>query len=233
MYDNDYYSRPTQAVASMVNSTMKRVYLKMTLALIVTAFTALWASTSAGYINFYITHSWLMWVLLIAEFGLVFAISGAINRLSSVAATGLFYLFAVINGLMLCTIFLVYSPAAITKTFFITAGTFGAMSIYGYTTSSDLSKIGSYLFMALIGLIIASLVNIFVHSSTLDWIVSIVGVLIFVGLTAWDTQQVKRMAEIAPAEAAGKLATIGALSLYLDFINLFLYLLRIFGNSDR
>ena len=207
MYDNDYYSRPTQAVASMVNSTMKRVYLKMTLALIVTAFTALWASTSAGYINFYITHSWLMWVLLIAEFGLVFAISGAINRLSSVAATGLFYLFAVINGLMLCTIFLVYSPAAITKTFFITAGTFGAMSIYGYTTSSDLSKIGSYLFMALIGLIIASLVNIFVHSSTLDWIV--------------------------PAEAAGKLATIGALSLYLDFINLFLYLLRIFGNSDR
>ena len=233
MYDNDYYSRPTQAVASMVNSTMKRVYLRMTLALIVTAFTALWASTSAGYINFYITHSWLMWVLLIAEFGLVFAISGAINRLSSVAATGLFYLFAVINGLMLCTIFLVYSPAAITKTFFITAGTFGAMSIYGYTTSSDLSKIGSYLFMALIGLIIASLVNIFVHSSTLDWIVSIVGVLIFVGLTAWDTQQVKRMAEIAPAEAAGKLATIGALSLYLDFINLFLYLLRIFGNSDR
>ena len=233
MYDNDYYSRPTQAVASMVNSTMKRVYLKMTLALIVTAFTALWASTSAGYINFYITHSWLMWVLLIAEFGLVFAISGAINRLSSVAATGLFYLFAVINGLMLCTIFLVYSPAAITKTFFITAGTFGAMSIYGYTTSSDLSKIGSYLFMALIGLIIASLVNIFVHSSTLVWIVSIVGVLIFVGLTAWDTQQVKRMAEIAPAEAAGKLATIGALSLYLDFINLFLYLLRIFGNSDR
>ena len=98
MYDNDYYSRPTQAVASMVNSTMKRVYLKMTLALIVTAFTALWASTSAGYINFYITHSWLMWVLLIAEFGLVFAISGAINRLSSVAATGLFYLFAVINA---------------------------------------------------------------------------------------------------------------------------------------
>ena len=233
MYDNDYYSRPTQAVASMVNSTMKRVYLKMTLALIVTAFTALWASTSAGYINFYITHSWLMWVLLIAEFGLVFAISGAINRLSSVAATGLFYLFAVINGLMLCTIFLVYSPAAITKTFFITAGTFGAMSIYGYTTSSDLSKIGSYLFMALIGLIIASLVDSFVPTKTLDWIVSIVGVLIFVGLTAWDTQQVKRMAEIAPAEAAGKLATIGALSLYLDFINLFLYLLRIFGNSDR
>lgn len=233
MYDNDYYSRPAQSVASMVNSTMKRVYIKMTLALIVTAFTALWASSSAGFLNFYITHSWLMWILVIAELGLVIAISGAINRLSNAAATGLFYLFAVVNGLMLCTIFIVYSPTAIAKTFFITAGTFGAMSIYGYTTSSDLSKIGSYLFMALIGLIIASLVNIFVHSSGLDWIISIAGVLIFVGLTAWDTQQVKRMAEIAPAEAVSKLATVGALSLYLDFINLFLYLLRIFGNSDR
>lgn len=233
MYENDYYSRPAQSVTSMVTGAMKRVYFKMTLALIVTALTAMWASSSAGFINFYITHSWLMWVLVIAEFGLVLGISGAINRLSSAAASGLFYLFAVVNGLMLSTIFLVYSPTAIAKTFFITAGTFGAMSIYGYFTQNDLSKIGSYLFMALIGLIIASLVNIFVHSSTLDWIVSIAGVLIFVGLTAWDTQQVKRMAEIAPAEAIGKLATVGALSLYLDFINLFLYLLRIFGNSDR
>jgi len=233
MYENDYYSRPAQSVTSMVTGAMKRVYFKMTLALIVTALTAMWASSSAGFINFYITHSWLMWVLVIAEFGLVLGISGAINRLSSAAASGLFYLFAVVNGLMLSTIFLVYSPTAIAKTFFITAGTFGAMSIYGYFTQNDLSKIGSYLFMALIGLIIASLVNIFVHSSTLDWIVSIAGVLIFVGLTAWDTQQVKRMAEIAPAEAIGKLATVGALSLYLDFINLFLYLLRIFGNNDR
>ena len=236
MYQNDYnpdrYSHAGQGVAVLVSSTMKKVYLKMTLALIVTALTALWASTSQGYISFLVSHSWFMWVLVAAELGLVFAISGAINKLSSAAASGLFYLFAVVNGLMLCTIFLAYSPAAITKTFFITAGTFGAMSVYGYFTSNDLSRYGSFLFMALIGLIIASVVNIFVHSSTLDWIVSIAGVLIFVGLTAWDTQQVKNMAMMAPPDAAGRLATLGALSLYLDFINLFLYLLRIFGNRD-
>ena len=133
---------------------------------------------------------------------------------------------------MLCTIFLAYSPGCITKTFFVTAGTFGAMSVFGYTTSQDLSKIGSFLFMALIGLIIASVVNIFMHSSTLDWIVTIAGVLIFIGLTAWDTQQIKAMAQAAPSDAVSKLATLGALSLYLDFINLFLYLLRLFGRND-
>ncbi len=236
MYQNDYnqqygYSEPV-ALASTVSGTMKRVYLKMTLGLIVTAFTSLWASSSPAYITYLIGHSWLMWVLIAAELGLVIAISGAINKLSLAVASLLFYLFAVVNGLMLCTVFLAYSPAAITKTFFITAGTFGAMSVYGYFTSNDLSKIGSYLFMALIGLIIASVVNIFMRSGTLDWIVSILGVLIFIGLTAWDTQQIKRMAQQMPAGSLGKLATLGALSLYLDFINLFLYLLRIFGNRD-
>ena len=235
MYDNkfnNYMTHEPAALASTVSSAMKRVYLKMTLALVVTAFTALWASTSAAYIGFLISHTWMMWVLIAAEFGIVLGISGGINKLSSAAATALFYLFAVVNGLMLCTIFLAYSPAAITKTFFITAGTFGAMSVYGYFTSNDLSKIGSYLFMALIGLIIASVVNIFLHSSTLDWIVSIAGVLIFIGLTAWDTQQIKAMAATTPSDSVGKLATLGALSLYLDFINLFLYLLRIFGNRN-
>ena len=132
---------------------------------------------------------------------------------------------------MLFPIFMVYAPDSIAKTFFITAGVFGAMSIYGYSTSQDLTKWGSFLVMALIGLIIASLVNIFLHSSTMDWIISGAGVLIFIGLTAWDTQTIKRMAQAAPAESTGKLATIGALNLYLDFINLFLYLLRFFGNS--
>lgn len=233
MYDNDYYSRPTQATASLVNSTMKRVYVKMTLGLIVTALTAWIASSSAAYINFLIGHQWFMWVLMIAWFGLGIAINGAINRISTATATSLFYLFALLNGLMFCTIFLAYSPTAITKTFLITAGTFGAMSVYGYFTPNDLTKVGSFLIMALFGLIIASVVNIFVRSSGLDWIISIVGVLIFIGLTAWDTQQVKRMAELAPAEAAGKLSTLGALSLYLDFVNLFLYLLRIFGGSNN
>lgn len=231
----EYQTPPTPpsvaGVQSLVSSTMKRVYVKMFLGLLVTAFTAMYAASSS-FINFYVTHSWLMWVLIIAELGLVFAISGAINKLSSGTATLLFYIFAVVNGLMLSTIFLVYSPGAITKTFFITAGTFGAMSIYGYFTNSDLTKWGSFFFMALIGLIIASVVNIFVRSSGLDWIISIVGVLLFVGLTAWDTQQIKRMAMMTGVENQGKLATWGALSLYLDFINLFIYLLRIFGNRD-
>lgn len=146
-------------------------------------------------------------------------------------ATLLFYVFAVINGMMLFTIFYAYSLSAITKTFFITAGTFGAMSVYGYFTSRDLSRIGSFLTMALFGLVIAIVVNFFVRSSALDWIISIVGVFIFVGLTAWDTQQVKTMAEVTPSDQAGRLSTIGALTLYLDFINLFLFLLRIFGGN--
>ncbi len=226
-------SQSHAALDNRVSSVMKRVYFKMFLGLLVTALTSLYCATSQGVINFFMANSWSMWVLIIAELGLVFAISGAINRMSSSTATLLFYIFAVINGLMLFPIFFVYSTTAIYKTFFITAGVFGLMSIYGFVTSRDLTRMGSFLFMALIGLIVASLVNIFVGSSKLDWIISLAGVLIFVGLTAWDTQQVKVMAQNAPAEAAGKLATIGALSLYLDFINLFLYLLRFFGGSSR
>ncbi len=158
-------------------------------------------------------------------------ISGGINKLSSTVATLLFFVFAAVNGLALAPIFLVYTMTSIAKTFFICAGTFGAMSIYGYFTTQDLTKWGNFLFYALIDLIIASVVNIFTHSSTLDWIISIAGVLIFVGLTAWDTQKIKQMAEYTPTDRVGHLATIGALSLYLDFINLFLYLLRFFGNN--
>ncbi len=234
MYDNNYnnYGQQDVALQSKVSHTMRRVYLKMTLALIVTALTSLWAASSHAYLSFLLTHSWLMWVLIIAEFGIVIGISAGISKLSNMAATGLFYLFAVVNGLMLCTIFLTFDPTVIFKTFMITAGTFGAMTIYGYFTDSDLTSFGKYLFFGLIGLIIASVVNIFLHSNTLEWVVSIVGVLVFIGLTAWDTQQIKRMALAAPADSVSRLATLGALSLYLDFINLFLYLLRIFGNRD-
>ena len=227
-YNNGY---DTVALQRTIAGTMKRVYVKMTLGLIVTALASLFCASSTGYLTFLFNNRWFMWALVIAEFALVFGISGAINRMSSAVATALFYLFAAVNGAMLCTIFLAYSPGSIAKTFFITAGTFGAMSVYGYFTPNDLSRWGSFLFMALIGLIIASLVNIFMHSSTLDWIISIAGVIIFVGLTAWDTQQIKRMAMEMPGEHLGRLATLGALSLYLDFINLFLYLLRFFGNS--
>lgn len=238
--DNNYppyfnraqYEQQARSLDTRVSQVMKRVYFKMFLGLLVTAFVALWCQTSPAVINFFITNSWSMWLLIIAELGLVIGITGAINRLSSAAATGLFYLFAVVNGLMLFPIFMVYSPDSIAKTFFITAGVFGAMSVYGFFTSQNLAKMGSFLVMALIGLIVVSLVNIFLKSSGLDWIISGVGVLLFIGLTAWDTQQIKTMAQQAPGSSVGKLATIGALSLYLDFINLFLYLLRFFGNRD-
>ncbi|MDE5554941.1 MAG: Bax inhibitor-1/YccA family protein [Muribaculaceae bacterium] len=237
MFDNNSYRQPTYgydatSLATKVSAVMKRVYFKMTLGLLVSAFIAMWCSDSQVYWSFMQAHSWAIWVLLIAEIGLVIAISGAIRRLSAAAASGLFYLFAAVNGLALAPIFIVYTSHSIAVTFFVTAGTFAAMSIYGYFTSNDLSKMGSILFMALIGLVIASVVNFFLHSETMMWIITYAGVLIFVGLTAWDTQQIKNMAIQMDGASTGKLATIGALTLYLDFINLFLYLLRIFGNRD-
>ncbi len=226
---NAYNSART--VQSMVSAAMKKVYMKMTVALLVTAIVSFFCSASATFQQFMITNRWFMWLMIILEFGIVIGVSAGIQKLSSATATGLFYLFAVVNGLMLAPIFWVYTMTSIAKTFFITAGTFGAMSVFGYTTNQDLTKVGNILFMALIGLVIASVVNIFTHSSTLEWIITIAGVIIFVGLTAWDTQQLKRMAMVTPSDQIGRLATLGALSLYLDFINLFLYLLRIFGSS--
>lgn len=172
-----------------------------------------------------------MWVLFGAQFVIVLALSGGITRMSSGTASLVFYVFATLMGLSLAPIFLAYTHASIAKTFFITAGMFGGMSVYGYFTTNDLSRMGSLLFMALIGLIIASVVNIFWANSTLDWIISFAGVLIFVGLTAWDTQTIKQWAQTALPGTYGHIATLGALSLYLDFINLFLYLLRFFGSS--
>ncbi len=220
-----------QQMATRVSSAMKQVFVKMTLALLVTAFVSLWAAGSEGYLRFFLTNRWFMWVLVAAEFGILFGVTGAVKRMSSAAASGLFYLFAVINGLLMAPIFLVYTESSIAKTFFITAGTFGAMAVYGYFTNRDLSRIGNILSMALWGLIIAIVVNLFMHSSQLDWIISIFGVAIFTGLTAWDTQQIKTMALSMPDSQTGRLATMGALMLYLDFVNLFLYLLRFFGNS--
>ena len=221
-----------QSFSSHVSAVMKSVYARMTVALLVTGLIAMFCGHSLGYLRFIASNMWFTIVLAIAEIGIVIGVSAGINKLSSSAATLLFYLFAVVNGLLLAPIFVIYTGVSIAKTFFITAGTFAAMSVYGYSTNRDLSRMGSILFMALIGLIIASIVNIFAASSTLDWIISGAGVLIFVGLTAWDTQQIKTMAQQMPAASAGRLATLGALSLYLDFINLFLYLLRFFGDRD-
>lgn len=235
MYTNTPQGYPGQGMPSSVDtaasSVMKRVYLKMTLGLLVTAFVSMFCAGSAAYLQFMFSNSWFMWVLFGAEFLIVIGMTGALTRMSSAAAAALFYIFAIINGMSLAPIFIIYTGASIAKTFFITAGTFAGMSLYGYTTKSDLTKFGSILFMALIGLIIASVVNIFAHSDTLSWIISVAGVLIFVGLTAWDTQKIKQWSQVATPAQYGHLSTIGALSLYLDFINLFLYLLRFFGNS--
>ena len=213
---------------------MRKVYVWMTLALVITGFTAYAVAATPNLQQLVFANTWVLWGLIIAEVGLVIAINAAINKLSLAMATLLFILYSVINGATLSVIFVAYSIGTISKVFFITAGTFAVMAFIGYVTKTDLSKMGKILFMALIGIIIATVVNIFVKSSGLDMILSYVGVLVFVGLTAYDTQKIKQMLWQAGnvSETSQKVALLGALSLYLDFINLFLYLLRIFGRRD-
>ena len=213
---------------------MRKVYIWMTLALAITGFTAYGVATSPGILQAIYTTQILFWGLIIAECALVFGVSAAINRRSLATATLMFILYSVINGDLMSYIFLAYTASSVATVFFITAGTFGVMALIGYTTKTDLSSMGKILFMALIGLIIATVVNIFVKSDGLTMILSYVGVLIFVGLTAYDTQKIKQMLLQAPdaSEGAQKMALLGALTLYLDFINLFIYLLRIFGKRE-
>ena len=213
---------------------MRKVYVWMTLALVITGVTAYGVATSPGLMMAIATNKLLFWGLIIAEFGLVVAISAAINKLSLTTATLLFVLYSVINGATLSFIFAIYTMSSIASVFFITAGTFAVMAVIGYTTKKDLTSMGKILFMALIGIIIATIVNIFLKSTGLQMIVSYLGVLIFVGLTAYDSQKIKQMLLMAPdvGEGAQKIALLGALSLYLDFVNLFIYLLRIFGRRE-
>lgn len=214
---------------------MRKVYVWMTLALVITGITAYGVASSPGVISALYSNQAIMWGLIIAEFALVIGISAAINRLSLATATMLFILYSAINGMMLSSVFLIYTASSIASVFFITAGTFAVMAFIGYTTKTDLTSMGKIIMMALIGLIIASLVNVFfVKSSGFDLIISYVGVLIFVGLTAYDSQKIKQMLLEAPdaGEGAQKVALLGALSLYLDFINLFIYLLRILGKRE-
>ena len=213
---------------------MRKVYIWMTLALAITGFTAYGVATSPGILQAIYTNQILFWGLIIAEFALVIGVTAAINRLSLTTATLMFILYSVINGALLSYIFLAYTASSVATVFFITAGTFGAMALIGYTTKADLSSMGKILFMALIGMIIATVVNLFIKSDGLTMILSYVGVLIFVGLTAYDTQKIKQMLMQAPdaSESAQKMALLGALTLYLDFINLFIYLLRIFGRRE-
>ena len=175
-------------------------------------------------------NSSLMWIVMLAPLGVVIYMSFGIRKMSVTKAQGTFWVFAALMGASLSSIFLVYTGASITRVFFITAGTFGAMSIYGYTTKRDLTKLGSFLMMGLIGIIIASIVNMFMKSTMMYYVISILGVLIFVGLTAYDTQKIKNMYLATDSgEIMGKKAVMGALTLYLDFINLFIMLLRLFG----
>jgi FtsH-binding integral membrane protein len=230
----EYANEREWAISEAFPTLMRKVYVWMTLALVITGITAYGVASSPAILQAIYTNQLLFWGLIIAEFALVIGVTAAINKLSLTTATLMFVLYSVINGAMLSSIFLIYTASSIATVFFITAGTFAAMAIVGYTTKADLSSMGKILFMALIGLIIATIVNIFVKSSGLDMIISYVGVLIFVGLTAWDSQKIKQMMLQAPDAGEGmqKMALLGALTLYLDFINLFIYLLRIFGRRD-
>jgi len=211
---------------------MRKVYLWMALALVITGLTAYFVATNETLITMLVTNQILFWGLAIAEIGLVIGLTAAINKLSLTTATLMFVLYSVINGATMSFIFLIYTASSITNVFFITAGTFAAMAAFGYFTKTDLSSMGKYLMMALIGIIIATIVNIFTKSEGLAVVLNYIGVLVFVGLTAYDSQKIKQMLLAAPdaGEGAQKVALLGALSLYLDFINLFLYLLRILGN---
>ena len=183
--------------------------------------------TSIGALLF---GSPLKWVVMLAPLGFVFYLSARINKMSVSSAQITFWIFSAIMGLSLASIFIVYTQASIARVFFISSGTFAAMSLYGYTTKKDLTKLGGFLFMGLIGIIIASLVNLFFQSSALHFAISVIGVLVFVGLTAYDTQSIKNMYYAGDSESVGgKKALMGALRLYLDFINLFIMLLLLFG----
>jgi uncharacterized protein len=225
---NSLYPRTTTDIIVKQNDLIRKVYAWMGAGLAITAFMALVTLSSPAIFNAVLGNKLIFYGLIIGELALVFTLSGAINRLSAAAATLIFIAYATLNGITLSVVFLAYTANSITSTFVITSGMFGAMSIYGSMTKRDLTSWGSFLFMGLIGVVIASVVNIFVGSSTVSWVVSGIGVILFTGLTAYDTWKIKGMA--AQGTEGRKPAIIGALTLYLDFINLFLMLLRFTGN---
>jgi uncharacterized protein len=207
---------------------MLRIYNYMASGLALTGIVAYVFAQSGLYIA--IARTPLIWLVMLAPLGLVMWLSYGINRMQAATAQALFWVYAALMGVSLASVFLVFTGESVARVFFITAGTFGAMSLYGYTTQRDLSQWGSFLFMGLIGIIIASLVNIFLASSALQFAISVIGVVVFVGLTAYDTQSIKEMYfENDDAQTAGKKAVMGALRLYLDFINLFMMLMQLLG----
>ena len=218
---------------SVVATLMRNVYIWMTLALVITGLTAMVTAKSEALMTFIFTNNWALIALMILQLGLVFYFSARLNRMSFSTATAVFILYSAITGLTFSSIFVVFSMSSIATTFFITAGMFAAMALVGSFTKKDLSGIGKFSLMALIGLIIAGIVNMFLRNAMMDFIVSGIGVLVFAGLTAYDSQKIRQMLQMQSEinESTQKLALFGSLSLYLDFINIFLYLLRFFGSS--
>lgn len=222
----------TQSRVQVVNAFMQGIYRWMGTGLGVTAVAAYLTASSPAMMELIFGNPLLLFGLIAAELGLVLAVSAGINRMSGTTATGLFVLYSALNGITLSAVLTVYTPASVVSTFVVCAGMFGAMSVYGMTTSKDLTSWGSFLFMGLIGIILAMVVNIFIQSPLINFVVSGLGVLIFVGLTAYDTQKLSRMGETAPMDDATAIrrgTILGALTLYLDFINLFLFLLYFLG----
>jgi uncharacterized protein len=225
------FSSPEQ-IARDQQRFISKVYGWMATALAITGLTAWYAASNDQLVQFFIANRGLLFVMFIGQILLVGSLAGWIRKMSSQTATIIFVVYSILTGLIFSTLFLIYTSGSLATTFLITGGMFAAMSIYGWTTGNDLTKFGSILFMLLIGLILASIVNIFLGSSMLYWITTYVGIFIFTGLIAYDTQKIKNMAAYVEegTEEHRKGAIMGALSLYLDFINLFMMLLRIFGN---
>lgn len=231
MTKKSFSSTREQEIADEQNRFIIKVFGWMSLALIITGFISMWTASNPALVEIIIGNQIVFIGLLVLQFILVAILVSVVKKISAQLATLIFILYAVLNGVTLSAIFIVFTKESLATTFFITAGTFGVMSLYGYFTKSDLTKHEGLMFMGLIGLIIASIVNLIFHNEMLYWITTYVGVLVFVGLIAYDTQKLKKMNVVGNegTETDKKEAIMGALSLYLDFINLFLYLLRIFG----
>lgn len=213
-----------------VGAFLSRVYGWMFAGLLVTAVTAFTVAASPGLIEVLILNRIVFWALIIGQFGLVIYLSARVEKVAPTTAAGLFILYSALMGITSSVILLIYTGASITSTFIVTAGMFGATAVFGTVTKRSLAGVGQFMFMGLIGLILASIVGIFWQNSALQFVISVVGVLVFTGLTAWDAQRLKQMAVALPDGRVGAYAVVGALSLYLDFINLFFFLLRFTGS---
>ena len=222
---------PTAADAARVTAFLRMVYGWMCVGLGVTAFVAFTVTGSPALVRALASNQILFFALILAELGLVFYLSSRATRLAPSTAIGLFVLYAALNGVTMSLVLLMYTGASIATTFVVTAGMFGALALFGTTTKRSLAGAGHFFFMGLIGLILASVVGIFWHSEALQFLISVIGVIVFTGLTAWDAQRLKQMALAIPEGESGSYAIVGALSLYLNFINLFLILLRFQGGS--